>query len=163
MVILGATCSNLGSYTLNNNFTEGIDQQFGNSTTGGTGVTGHKIATGTSETPSTDYSATVGRQCIIGFVLNVAPTEINYPDCNSVQAGGYHLDSDLNGDCYVDLLDLEIMADYWLHTDCTTQGNCQGADFAPTDGTVDFHDFGDLAVQWLQCNNPEDPGCTPNW
>ncbi len=57
-----------------------------------------------------------------------------FADCDSVQAGGYGLDSDLNGDCYVDLLDLVIMADYWLHTNCTAPGNCQNADFAPTDG-----------------------------
>jgi hypothetical protein len=43
MVILGATCGNLGSYTLNNGFTEGIDQAVGASN-GITGVTGHKSA-----------------------------------------------------------------------------------------------------------------------
>jgi len=163
MVVLGATCSNLESYTLENSFTEGIDQQFGNSTTGGTGVTGHKFATGASETPSANYSSTVGRQCIIGFVLNVAPTETNYPDCNSVQAGGYRLESDLNGDCYVDMLDMEIMAEYWLHTDCTSPGNCQNADFAPTSGSVDFVDFADFGPQWMTCNNPTDADCNPNW
>jgi glucuronoarabinoxylan endo-1,4-beta-xylanase len=86
-----------------------------------------------------------------------------FGDCNSVQASGYRLDSDLNGDCYVDLLDMEIMAYYWLHTDCTAPGNCQNADFAPTDGTVDFLDFADFGPQWRQCNNPLDAGCTPNW
>ena len=84
-------------------------------------------------------------------------------DCNSVQAGGYGLESDLNGDCYVDLLDLVIMADYWLNTGCTAPGNCQGADFTPTDGTVNFRDFADFGPQWKQCNNPQDANCTPNW
>ena len=86
-----------------------------------------------------------------------------FADCAAVQAGHYSLDSDLNGDCYVDLLDLEIMADYWLHTNCTAPGNCQGADFVPTDGVVDFFDFGDFGSQWRQCNNPLDANCTPNW
>ncbi len=86
-----------------------------------------------------------------------------FADCAGVQAGNYRLDSDLNGDCYVDLLDLQVMADYWLHTDCTAPGNCQNADFAPTDGTVDFLDFADFGLQWMQCNNPQDASCSPNW
>ncbi|MGA2322449.1 MAG: carbohydrate binding domain-containing protein [Sedimentisphaerales bacterium] len=86
-----------------------------------------------------------------------------FADCASVQAGNHKLDSDLNGDCYVDYEDLAIIAYYWLHTDCIAPGNCQGADFAPTDGVVDFFDFSDFAVQWRQCNNPQDANCTPNW
>ena len=86
-----------------------------------------------------------------------------FADCAAVQAGYHKLDSDLNGDCYVDYEDLAIIAYYWLHTDCIAPGNCQGADFAPTDGVVDFFDFSDFAVQWRQCNNPQDAGCTPNW
>jgi O-glycosyl hydrolase len=86
-----------------------------------------------------------------------------FGDCNAVQAGGYGLDSDLNGDCYVNLLDLEIMAYYWLNTNCSASENCEGADFVPTDNTVDFLDFADFGPQWRQCNNPLDANCTPNW
>ncbi|MGD1043527.1 MAG: carbohydrate binding domain-containing protein [Sedimentisphaerales bacterium] len=86
-----------------------------------------------------------------------------FADCAAVQAGHYRLDSDLNGDCYVDYEDLAIIAYYWLHTDCTAPSNCQGADFAPTDGTVNFLDFADFGPQWMQCNNPLDANCTPNW
>lgn len=68
MVILGATCGNEGSYTLNNGFTEGSDQTQGTGY-GLTGVTGHKAATGANETPSATYSSTINRQGIIGFVL----------------------------------------------------------------------------------------------
>jgi GH35 family endo-1,4-beta-xylanase len=161
MVILGATCGNLGAYGLNNGFTEGIDQAVGSS--GLTGVTGHKLATGVAETPSATYSTGPNRQAIVGLVLQAAPPPPTYPDCNAVKAGGYGLESDLNGDCYVDLLDLEIIASYWLNTNCAALGNCQGADFAPTDGTVNFLDFADFGPQWMQCNNPEDPYCTPNW
>ncbi len=160
MVILGATCGNSGSYMLNNNFIEGTDQTMSSTATG---VTGHKPATGVAETPSATYSSTINRQCIIGFVIKAASIPPTYPDCAAVQAGGYGLDSDLNGDCYVNLLDLEIMADYWLHNDCTAPGNCQGADFAPTNGTVDFFDFADFGSQWMQCNNPQDANCVPNW
>jgi GH35 family endo-1,4-beta-xylanase len=161
MVILGATCGNLGSYTLNNSFTEGVDQAVG--TNGLTGVTGHKLATGSPETPSATYYTGPNRQAIIGLVLQAAPPSPTYPDCNSVKAGGYQLVSDLNGDCYVDYEDLAIIAYYWLHTDCTAPGNCQGADFAPTDGTVDFYDFTDFGPQWMTCNNPTDADCNPNW
>jgi len=86
-----------------------------------------------------------------------------FGDCAAVQAGHYRLDSDLNGDCYVDYEDLAIIAYYWLHTDCTAPGNCQNADFAPTNGTVDFLDFADFGPEWRQCNNPKDANCTPNW
>jgi glucuronoarabinoxylan endo-1,4-beta-xylanase len=65
MVILAATCGNRGSYTLNNNFIEGTDQQMASSTS----VTGHKSATGANETPSATYSSTINRQMIIGFVV----------------------------------------------------------------------------------------------
>jgi glucuronoarabinoxylan endo-1,4-beta-xylanase len=86
-----------------------------------------------------------------------------FGDCNSVQAGGYRLDSDLNGDCYVDLQDLLVFANNWLYTNCVAPGNCQNADFVPTNGTVDFFDFADFGPQWRQCNNPLDANCTPNW
>ena len=88
---------------------------------------------------------------------------MGYADCAAVQADNHKLDSDLNGDCYVDLLDLKIMADYWLNTNCAASGNCHGADFVPTDNTVDFLDFADFGPQWRQCNNPLDANCTPNW
>jgi hypothetical protein len=81
----------------------------------------------------------------------------------NIQAGSYGLISDINGDCYVDLLDLGIIASYWLHTDCgVPNNNCGGTDFIPTDGTVNFVDFSDFAVDWMRCNNPQDSNCTPN-
>jgi O-glycosyl hydrolase len=67
MVIDAATCGNAGSYTLNNNFIEGTDQQQISGTV--TGVTGRKSATGTNETPSATYSGTINRQAIIGLVV----------------------------------------------------------------------------------------------
>jgi hypothetical protein len=73
------------------------------------------------------------------------------------------LPSDLNGDCYIDYLDLYILAENWLRSDCVVPGNCQNADFAPANGFVDLFDFGAFSTQWLGCNNPGDPQCTPNW
>ena len=91
---------------------------------------------------------------------NVVPA---YQTCADVFDGGDRLDSDLDSDCYVDLQDLMVFASNWLFTDCITPDNCQNADFAPTDGVVDFLDFADLAQQWLLCNNPQDVGCINNW
>jgi hypothetical protein len=86
------------------------------------------------------------------------------PNCDAVQDAGYGLTSDIDGDCYVNYKDLEIIAGHWLNTDCDSLNNyCDGADFAPTDGIVNLFDFSDFAVQWLGCNDPEDPSCTPNW
>jgi hypothetical protein len=86
-----------------------------------------------------------------------------YQDCSQVQAGHFGLKSDLNGDCHVDYKDLNVISYYWLNTECANYNNCGGADFEPTNGTVDFADFSNFAVQWMQCNNPQDAGCVPNW
>jgi endo-1,4-beta-xylanase len=82
--------------------------------------------------------------------------------CADVHTAGHGLLSDLNNDCYVDELDLWVVADYWLETDCGGFYDCEGSDFEP-DGDVDFVDFSNFALQWLECNDPEDPDCTPNW
>jgi GH35 family endo-1,4-beta-xylanase len=251
MVIIAATCGNLGTYTMNNGFTLGVNQ----SSVSSTGATGYKSATGVAETPSVTHNS-VNRQVIIGFVVKgavvldeppAAPTGLaatagnqtisldwndntepdlagynvyrsmtsgsgysklnvslvstsdyidntvtngipyyyvvtavdsndhesgyssedtatpDYQNCEDVLAGGYGLTSDLMSDCYVNFWDLKIMADYWLNTDCTELDNCEGADFEPTDGTVDLLDFSDFAQQWLLCNNPADSACIENW
>jgi hypothetical protein len=82
-----------------------------------------------------------------------------YQTCAELQAGGDGLASDLTGDCYVDYWDLEVIANYWLSA-CTEPSNCEGADFEPTDGIVDLLDYSDFAIQWLECNDPEDPSCS---
>lgn len=69
MVFVAATCGNLNSYTLNNGFTESVDQQFGDATTGGTAAAGYKAASGVAEIPSATYNSAVNRQVIIGFVV----------------------------------------------------------------------------------------------
>jgi len=72
MVIDAATCGNLGTYTLNNGFTQGAHQ----SSISSTGVTAYKSATGSSETPSVTHSS-VNRQALIGFVVHGAPPDPN--------------------------------------------------------------------------------------
>jgi glucuronoarabinoxylan endo-1,4-beta-xylanase len=87
-----------------------------------------------------------------------------FTDCDAVIAANYGLPSDISGDCYVNYKDFAIIADYWLSSDCGWLNNyCDGADLKPKDGNVDFVDFSKFAVQWMQCNDPEDPGCVHNW
>jgi hypothetical protein len=57
-----------------------------------------------------------------------------------------YLDGDCSFDGYVDLADLECLADNWLHNDC---GACNGANFDGIDG-VNFFDFAIMAENWLQ-------------
>jgi hypothetical protein len=102
MVILAATCGNLGSYTLNNGFIEGTDQSVG--TYGHTGVTGHKPATGASETPSATHSSTVNRQVIIGFVVKaLVDTPPSAPTGLTATAGNNTVSLDWNNNGEGDL------------------------------------------------------------
>jgi hypothetical protein len=98
-----------------------------------------------------------------GYSNQATATPDVYHNCAEVQAAGFGLNSDLDRDCYVGYPELEVLAYYWLHTDCAVQNNCDGTDFEPVDGIVDLLDFSDFAKQWLMCNDPQDPGCTPNW
>ncbi len=86
-----------------------------------------------------------------------------FSNCEEVLSAGYGLTSDIHSDCYVDFKDFGVVAKYWLNTDCASQDDCEGADFEPSDGDVDYFDLGTFVQQWLWCNNPEDPNCTANW
>jgi len=59
---------------------------------------------------------------------------------------------DLNGDCYVNLLDLAQMKEEWLAEDNLT------ADLF-ADGIVNLLDFEILARNWLECSEVSDPEC----
>jgi O-glycosyl hydrolase len=86
-----------------------------------------------------------------------------FGDCASVQNWGLGLNSDLNGDCYINFYDLKIITDNWLHGNCSSSnGWCSWADLT-MNGSVDFIDFSDFANQWLLCNDPENPNCPQNW
>jgi O-glycosyl hydrolase len=86
-------------------------------------------------------------------------------DCSVALDTGHRLSADLGGagDCYVNFADFVVLAGHWLDNNCAASGNCDGADFEPADGAVDIYDMGDFAAQWLTCNDPENPDCTPNW
>ncbi|GEM_PF-107751 len=74
LVFVAVTCGNQNSYTLNNDFVEGFDQQFGDGTNGGTAAAGYKAASGVAEIPSATYNSSINRQVIIGFVVKkIAP------------------------------------------------------------------------------------------
>lgn len=86
-----------------------------------------------------------------------------FGNCASVQDWGLDLDSDLNGDCYVNFYDLKIITDNWLHDNCSSLNNwCGWADMT-MNGAVDFIDFNDFTPQWRQCNDPTNPNCPHNW
>ncbi|MCE5187062.1 MAG: fibronectin type III domain-containing protein [Planctomycetaceae bacterium] len=82
--------------------------------------------------------------------------------CQDVQSGGFAMALDLSNDCYIDIDDLLIFAGYWLDADCLAQTNCGGADTQP-DGRVTLPDLAALGGDWLTCNNPQDPACSPTW
>jgi unsaturated rhamnogalacturonyl hydrolase len=64
MVIAGATCTESGTYSPNNGFTEGVEPNLTNFGC----CADYKFATGAAETPSVTHSSSTNRQAIIGFV-----------------------------------------------------------------------------------------------
>jgi GH35 family endo-1,4-beta-xylanase len=99
----------------------------------------------------------------VNFYVDDVVVKTDPATCSDVQQFGFRLAADLDCDCYVNFKDLDIIANYWLHTDCAGFNDCNGADLVPTDGIVDFLDFSNFALQWTQCNDPKDSNFTPNW
>jgi O-glycosyl hydrolase len=118
----------------------------------------------TSETENTAYIGPFYEDGVLVLPGRSITTISNasFSNCDSVLATGHGLTSDISGDCYVNYEDLEIITDNWL-ADCTGPDNCEDADFAPTDGNVNFFDLARFAEQWLLCNNPADTACMENW
>jgi len=54
---------------------------------------------------------------------------------------------DMDGDGYVNLMDLSLFAGQWLANNCTPPDWCSGADIDHS-GIVDFKDFAVLAENW---------------
>ncbi|MFA5423481.1 MAG: hypothetical protein WC374_06440 [Phycisphaerae bacterium] len=151
MVFVAATCGNVSNYTADNGFTKAVELDMSSST----GVSGYKFATGANETPSVTNS-NLNRQVIIGFVIQSVVT------CQDILNAGLGLVSDLDENCYVDFNDLQILTDFWLVTNCGELNDCDGADFPTMDGDVDFEDFSDFSIDWMNCNNPQDANCAHN-
>jgi glucuronoarabinoxylan endo-1,4-beta-xylanase len=85
-------------------------------------------------------------------------------ECDAVIASNHRLAADIGGagDCYVNFADFVVLANHWLDTGCAGSGNCDGAD-EQADGVVNMFDLSEFANQWLTCNDPTNPDCTPNW
>ncbi|MEX1349434.1 MAG: hypothetical protein AB1Z31_17055, partial [Desulfobacterales bacterium] len=64
LVFVAGTCGNSGSYSVNNDFTKGIELTMPSSDA----VAGYKQATGTNEIPSISHS-NLNRQVVVGFVV----------------------------------------------------------------------------------------------
>ncbi|MBN1816398.1 MAG: hypothetical protein JW828_03500 [Sedimentisphaerales bacterium] len=61
--------------------------------------------------------------------------------------------ADCDGDGSVDFIDLEIMGEHWLQTDCDETDFCMGADIV-IDGQVNLRDFAILAGSWEPTETP---------
>ncbi|MCK5272189.1 MAG: hypothetical protein KAJ52_06410 [Sedimentisphaerales bacterium] len=97
---------------------------------------------------------------------------------------GWCITSDLNKDCYVNLLDFALFTTSWLTCNSPTDGNCDHSSLPDPPPSICHglwqsgygidadlnHDcyinVSDLAVfteEWLECNDPCNPNCTPTW
>jgi len=86
-------------------------------------------------------------------------------NCTQVHDFGYGRLADLNNDCYVSLLDLELFADEWLKNCDDSNQWCNSANFDGS-GTVSLTNFAAFSEQWLNCNDPQQLNCSPcvpNW
>jgi len=118
----------------------------------------------TSETENTAYIGPFDENSSLLLPAR-SITTIHSPalsNCAGILSAGYGLTSDIHPDCYVDYKDLKIITEYWLNTECDLYNDCAGADFEPTDDTVNLYDLSVFAQQWMWCNNPEDPNCSEN-
>lgn len=79
-------------------------------------------------------------------------------DCGD--PGTIYLAGDVDLNCYVNMIDLDLLVNQWLETTCEAPLWCDGADLN-TDNSVDFEDFVDIAATWMQCTHPQDIECIP--
>lgn len=89
-----------------------------------------------------------GNKKLIDGVIVDYQTNTTYSTCAQVQASPQRLSADINGDCTVDMLDLEAFTESWL----LTGDNLGRADIID-DNSVDFFDFSAIGVQWLMSNS----------
>ncbi len=76
--------------------------------------------------------------------------------------GTVYLKADLNRNCYVNLLDFNILAKHWTRDDCVDPTWCEGADISE-DHFVDLFDVYLFTTQWLYCTDPANAICDPYW
>ena len=97
---------------------------------------------------------------------------------------GWCITSDLNKDCYVNLLDFALFTTNWLTCNNPTDGSCDHSSLPEPppsichglwqsgygieadlnhDCYIDVSDLAIFAEEWLECNDPCNPNCTPTW
>jgi len=134
MVIDAATCSNTGSYTVNNSFTVAVDL----SRTNFDGVDGYKPATGATETPSVTHSTSTGRQSLIGFIVKAAPLPVPPAQATNPSPAGWMNNVSLNAGLSWTAGSGATSHDVYFGASSppTFRGNQTGTTFAP--GTLSY-------------------------
>lgn len=94
-----------------------------------------------------DEALTLPAQSITTLALQLEAGPESPTTCAEVQAMGYGLAGDLDGNCTVNLSDVVRLAAFWLNG-------------APE---YDLGDFAAVSEQWLMCNDPQDDSCVQNW
>jgi subtilisin family serine protease len=68
--------------------------------------------------------------------------------------------ADVDKNCYVDVVDLDLIAQHWLESPCSSGNSyCNGAD-VNQNGSVDLDDFAVIALNWLVCSDPQNAACS---
>lgn len=73
-------------------------------------------------------------------------TNLSFIGCAEITASPQRFKGDLDGDCLVGMIDLQIFVDKWLSN---SSGQCANADIY-RDGDINFDDFAIIAAEWLQ-------------
>jgi hypothetical protein len=90
---------------------------------------------------------------IVGVLFLTVPASAGLFFCGD--ATHPHPAGDVNGDCHVDWLDLEVFAQQWLAIDCAQTANCLGADLDLSGAVTLNNDFSILSANWFRCTAPE--------
>ena len=90
-----------------------------------------------------------GNQKLIKGVIVDYQTNTTFGTCGQVIASPNRLIGDLNGDCTVDMQDMQLLADSWLFA-----GTEIGVADINDDNQVNFSDFAQLAGNWLESITP---------
>jgi hypothetical protein len=84
------------------------------------------------------------KKLINGVVVDYN-TNLSFTSCAEITASPQRFKGDLDSDCLVGMIDLQIFADKWLNS----SGQCVNADIG-RDGNINFDDFAIIAEDWLE-------------
>ena len=137
--IFGSDTNELHLIVLNKNFDSAITGTF-NITSSKNYICG-RVWAFDANSPNITKRTGISTISSNSFTYSVPPVTV----CHIVLATKYQ-QSDLNTDCSVDLADLDIFSNQWLHAgDCSADPNCADLD---GDEFVDFFDFALLGEEW---------------